>query len=553
MPEEPRSALREDMRPSVQPAPRSRKEVLILFVRSSPWLSIAALLHVLVFTIFSVIYIAHEQSVERQRDTAARIAAAPVLLPPPAIEEPPLFDRSLVPVLLTEPRQASEVVNPDPVYVPDAAPGRVGEITPETALDREAGIYNPDPAALATLPSGAPGGTPIGVGAVGHKSTGTSAFSSRIPGGGGKGDGGLGQEGGGGPTQSTRQATLAALLWLERHQSPDGRWSAAHFGEQCRKNLCGGPGNPLHDVGLTGLALLCFLGAGETNETERFGATVRKGLTYLIRVAQQPDDGCFGERIGQHWAYDHACATLALAEAYGMTGQKALREPAQLGVNFILRARNPYAAWRYAYPPDGDNDSSVTGWMVMALKSAALAGLTIDPSALDQAVGFVEELTDPVSGRTGYTAMGETPSRLPALASSFPPERSEALTAVGMLVRIFGGRTSERDAQLGRGADLLVKKLPVWDTSDGSIYLNYWYNGTLALHKNGGTRWERWNAALEDALIANQRKDPNEDEYGSWDPVDPWGTEGGRVYATALNCLTTEVYYRYPRVFGTRK
>ena len=41
---------------------------------------------------------------------------------------------------------------------------------------------------------------------------------------------------------------------------------------------------------------------------------------------------------------------------------------------------------------------------------------------------------------------------------------------------------------------------------------------------------------------------------GSWDPaVDKWGSIGGRVYATAINVLTLEVYYRYAHVFGGRK
>ena len=39
---------------------------------------------------------------------------------------------------------------------------------------------------------------------------------------------------------------------------------------------------------------------------------------------------------------------------------------------------------------------------------------------------------------------------------------------------------------------------------------------------------------------------------GSWEPIDRWGGEGGRVYATAINALTLEVYYRYANVFGTR-
>ncbi|RKY14435.1 MAG: hypothetical protein DRP63_08530, partial [Planctomycetota bacterium] len=34
---------------------------------------------------------------------------------------------------------------------------------------------------------------------------------------------------------------------------------------------------------------------------------------------------------------------------------------------------------------------------------------------------------------------------------------------------------------------------------------------------------------------------------GSWDPVGKWGMVGGRVYSTALNALTLEIYYRYLR------
>ncbi|MBK9976081.1 MAG: hypothetical protein IPP14_15010 [Planctomycetes bacterium] len=38
------------------------------------------------------------------------------------------------------------------------------------------------------------------------------------------------------------------------------------------------------------------------------------------------------------------------------------------------------------------------------------------------------------------------------------------------------------------------------------------------------------------------------DEHGSWDSVDAWGSAGGRVYSTAINCLTLEVYYRYQKL-----
>ncbi|NOT31637.1 MAG: terpene cyclase/mutase family protein [Planctomycetes bacterium] len=402
---------------------------MLLLLCNSPWLSMAVLLHVMIFVVFSVIYLTREQSAERQKNLAVSIAATPLQIPP-ALEEPSeLIDRSRVPILLTEKERSVDL---DPAYISDADPGRVGEITPgvgtpgvdtdEIDLGQEAGLHNPDPEALSSLPSGATGGTPIGVGSVGHVGTGApSAYVGRLPGGGGKGGGGP-THGGGGASSATRQATDAALVWLAQHQSPDGRWSATGFAEQCRKNECSGRGNDLHDTGLTALALLCFLGAGETHQTSVFKDTIKRGLVHLLSLQEESEDGCFGERIGQHWVYNHACAALALAEAYGMTGAKALKEPAQRGINFILVAQNPYSAWRYAYPPDGDSDSSVTGWMVMALKSAALSRLTIDRVALDNALSFIDEITDPLSGRTGYTALGGTPARLPSLARAFPAD-----------------------------------------------------------------------------------------------------------------------------------
>jgi hypothetical protein len=233
-----------------------------------------------------------------------------------------------------------------------------------------------------------------------------------------------------------------------------------------------------------------------------------------------------------------------------MTGANAFHEPAQKGVAWVLRSQNPYRAWRYG-AADGDNDTSVTGWMTMVLKSAAMAGLDLEHVALDHAANFVDEMTDE-SGRTGYQTRGGLPARVegPALAK-FPSERSESLTAVGLLVRIFDGRSAGSDDKIMKGADLLAAKPPQWD--GGAIDFYYWYYGTLALFQVGGPRWDKWNGAMKTAILAHQNLDAKRDEYGSWDPVDPWSQEGGRVYSTALNALCTEVYYRYPRVFGMNR
>jgi hypothetical protein len=95
--------------------------------------------------------------------------------------------------------------------------------------------------------------------------------------------------------------------------------------------------------------------------------------------------------------------------------------------------------------------------------------------------------------------------------------------------------------------------LPTWNASDGSIDMYYWYYATLAMFQVGGDAWKRWNEAMVPSIVANQRTDGDYCLYrGSFDPIDPWGPDGGRVYSTALLAMCLEVYYRYDRVIGTR-
>src|SRR6185295_19417346 len=61
--------------------------------------------------------------------------------------------------------------------------------------------------------------------------------------------------------KTTAEAIEAALEWLRKHQDEDGKWDADEFMKHdIEGEKCNGAGNPVHDVGLTGLALLAFLG-----------------------------------------------------------------------------------------------------------------------------------------------------------------------------------------------------------------------------------------------------------------------------------------------------
>jgi hypothetical protein len=350
----------------------------------------------------------------------------------------------------------------------------------------------------------------------------------------------------------TEERLMAALEWLKRHQSGDGSWDCDGFSANCSAKLgaaCTGRGSAVFDAGVTGLALLAFLGAGYDGRQESpYSETVRNGLKYLRGV--QDAQGCFGPVSDSRHTYSHACATIAMCEAYAATKLLPWRRSAEAGIAYVNACQNPYKAWRYGRQP-GDDDSSVTGWMLMALKAAKDAGLAVDERRMKDGLAFIDSVTDEDTGRTGYVKRGELPVRPEGLQGRWPSNESEALTAVAMCSRIF---CEAYDTPLmQKGAELLSRKLPVWDEARGTIDMYYWYYGTLVMHQMGGENWERWNKSLKAVAIDSQIKNADLCCAGSWDPKDPWGEEGGRVYSTALMALCLEVYYRFPKVFGTKR
>jgi len=348
------------------------------------------------------------------------------------------------------------------------------------------------------------------------------------------------------PRPGAETGVADALDWLARHQDPDGFWDADGFASRCAEGKCPGPGGPLFDPGVTGLSALAFLGNGETHQTPKHGPAVRNALKYLKGI--QDAEGCFGTRTSNHFTYNHALAAQAMAEAFALTQSPLFRESAQRGTDFILLCQNPYLAWRYGVRPQ-DNDTAVTGWMVMALRSAKGAGLAVNDAGFTGAVAWLDKVTEPEYGRAGYTARGNGPARPMELMDAFPCDRTESLTAEAVLTRLLCGQGTDNES-VRKGLDLCAKVPPSWDAAGGGIDFYYWYFGTLANLKAGGDRWRTWSDGLRDSVASHQRGADSGCARGSWDPVDPWGPDGGRVYSTAINALTLEAYARYGRVEG---
>lgn len=252
------------------------------------------------------------------------------------------------------------------------------------------------------------------------------------------------------------------LEWLAKHQSPDGRWDSDDFmknADPALGPLSDGRGQANFDVASTGLALLAFLGAGETHRAGVYKKTVAMGLKWLRD--QQDQDGCFGSRQVASFTYNHAIGALAMAEAYGLTKSPLFKSYAERGIAFVQSCQNPYKAWRYG-EADGQNDTSVTGWMVLALKSGQAAGIEIDQNRFQWALSWIEDMTDQENGRTGSLRSGEPPVRESERVADFPAAFSEAPTAIAILTRIFCGQDPSQSEMIKKGTALLLAHPPLW-------------------------------------------------------------------------------------------
>jgi hypothetical protein len=361
-----------------------------------------------------------------------------------------------------------------------------------------------------------------------------------------------------GATKTTEDAVLAALRWLARHQGPDGSWGVQGHLKTCGAKLpgtCAPNPSTAHDdfdAGVSGLAILAFLGAGyshlskDTYDGICFGDVVRRGIQWMI--THQDAEGCIGSRTAHKHMYNHAICALALVEAHGLTGSALFKENAQRAVDYLVAAQNAGKGWRYA-ERTGENDTSVTGWAVMALKSAELSSLRFPRSAYDGVRSWLDEVTEESYYRAGYTFRG-TGKVFCEHNESF--NHHEALSAIGAMARVFMDHRS--DARVKGAVGLCLQDLPAWRGKDIDFY--YWYYASLALFQvegGSGANWKRWNDALTEALVKPQNRADTGCKFGSWEPIDRWSCEGGRVYATAINALTLEVYYRYESVFTGRR
>ena len=321
---------------------------------------------------------------------------------------------------------------------------------------------------------------------------------------------GTGLRGGGGPGGI---ATGLGMGWLARVQEEDGHWDSRKWG--ANRNC---------DAGVTGLALLAFLGHGDTDRRGKYRQTVYKALRWLEK--RQASDGSFGERF-----YAQGICTMAASEAYALSGGRRWRRMAQKAIDYSCANQNPNGGWDYLGNNPNRVDTSVTGWMVMGIKSGIAGKLSVPTEAIERINKWLNESIN-ADGTTGYTKN---------IGGKGSGAGKPATTAIATLCRIFMG-VPARHQDIVQAIEYLGKR----GVDLNNLYHTYY--ATLVMQQAMYVypeHWERWSRSFRRPLIDRQVKGRGPELDGSWDTNVVYGGHGGRVYSTAMAVLCLEADYRY--------
>lgn len=306
-----------------------------------------------------------------------------------------------------------------------------------------------------------------------------------------------------GGNKKTEAAVDRGLAYLAKVQEVNGSWAC--------------PGG--HDVASTAFALLAFLGRGERHDKPcQYQQTVAKGLAWLLAK----ENRLTGDVRGGGNMYDQGIGTLALTEAYGVTRDPDVFDAAQSAIYFIADAQNDDdGGWRYA--PKEPADLSVSGWVIMSLKSAELSGLHVPAKTRSGAIKWLKKAS---SGKYGgvfsYQGGGGA---------------SAAMEATGFFCSQLMG-LSANTPRAFEAVDMVRKS----GVTVADVY--YAYYGTLCSYQSQGPSWREWNQKMQDIFLSAQLGD------GSWAANGAHGGSMGPAIATSLITLCLQAHYRYVPLFG---
>ena len=341
-----------------------------------------------------------------------------------------------------------------------------------------------------------------------------------------------------GGTPEGEAAVTKALQWLKSKQAPDGSWGG------------------FYKCGMTGLALLCYLGHCETPDSRAYGEQVKKAVLFMIEAQRGNRYNVFSQNPALNFAtYEHGIGTYAMGEMYSLsnTGNGEVfagmvRDAFEKGVRVIIENQMLDGGWAYAsgrgvsYASESNKaDLPVTGWQYQALKAARYSSLNVkglDP-AIDKLVKLLEGMQT-ADGGYGLTNRD----------AAYSQWNLSGVALVGIQTLGHGKKPT-----LAKGVNFAIKTFidepPDWN-KNANLYC--WYYYSQAFFQKGGREWQYWNEKVLPQLLEKQTKDGNwsrESEsknIGSVSGTTSFAGQDLDIYRVALCTLMLEVYYRYLKV-----
>ncbi|MFN0243455.1 MAG: prenyltransferase/squalene oxidase repeat-containing protein [Planctomycetota bacterium] len=326
------------------------------------------------------------------------------------------------------------------------------------------------------------------------------------------------------------------LAWLAKHQAADGSW-VARVGFKVNNSYRFTSEDKGH-LGVTALACMAFLAGGHLPGRGEYGPVVERGLAFVLSCVQ--DDG-YATRHGSRM-YDHAFATLFLAEIYGMTHREDVKTKLQLAVDYVVTSQNAEGGWRYE-PHSTTSDMSIVVCQVIALRAARNIGIRVPKATVDRAARYVVDsaVTEREDLPSAFGIGNEVGTFLYQRdvysRSSFP------LTAAG--VTALHGLGIYSDEAIRKGLDYLASNLSQFDSNSDNRrqgHYFFWYGhyyAVQAMYTAGSPYWEPYFEEVRRVLIDMQRPD------GSW----PNDVGPGAAFGTACAALILEIPYRFLPIF----
>lgn len=266
-------------------------------------------------------------------------------------------------------------------------------------------------------------------------------------------------------------------------------------------------------TGVSGLCGMAFLAKGYLPGDGKYGDCINRTIDYVL--SNVGTNGIWGRTKGGYM-YSHGICTLFLTEVSGMVDdirQEKIDELLPKAVQVILTAQGNGGGWQYE-ATKGEHDLSISGWQLMALRSARHNGAPVPTESIKRAVKYVLARNNPAKGTFCYAGSGFD-------------NHAVTLTGAGILCLELCGEHG--NPVIPRAASYLMgvyKKLPKESHAEYGLYYT-----AQGLFQIGGSEWKSFSKWMYEFWIPRQNKD------GSFG-------ENDKIYKSSMTLSAFAVPYR---------